>query len=144
MSAIHHFERDVPLDALLGALADQGGAIVHDFIDRELLERLNGELDADIAKTAAGAALANPEAAAFWGNRTKRFTRLAARTRAFAELLDHNLMHQWAGRALENGYWLNTGQAMIVGPGEKAQVLHRDLALWPAFVKGGRDAQRPW
>jgi ectoine hydroxylase-related dioxygenase (phytanoyl-CoA dioxygenase family) len=46
-------------------------------------------------------------------------------------------MHAWAGRALKEGYWLNTGQAMIVGPGEKEQVLHRDLALWPLFVEGG-------
>jgi ectoine hydroxylase-related dioxygenase (phytanoyl-CoA dioxygenase family) len=65
---------------------------------------------------------------------------LAARAPAFAELLDHDLMHAWAGRALKEGYWLNTGQAMIVGPGEKEQVLHRDLNLWPLFVEAGRSA----
>jgi len=135
-----HFERDAPLDDLLAALAANGGVIVRDFIGSDLLQRLNTELDAHIRDAAAGANLDNPEADAFWGRQTKRFTRLAARTRSFAELLDHDLMHAWASRALENGYWLNTGQAMIVGPGEKEQVLHRDIGLWPLFVKGGKDA----
>jgi ectoine hydroxylase-related dioxygenase (phytanoyl-CoA dioxygenase family) len=84
--------------------------------------------------------LADQRTTEFWGEQTKRFTRLAARAPAFAELLDHELMHSWAGRALQEGYWLNTGQAMIVGPGEKAQVLHRDLGLWPMFVELGRNA----
>jgi ectoine hydroxylase-related dioxygenase (phytanoyl-CoA dioxygenase family) len=84
--------------------------------------------------------LEDREASAFWGSRTKRFTRLAARTPSFAQLLDHDLMHQWAGHALKEGYWLNTGQAMIVGPGEKGQVLHRDIALWPSFMEGASSA----
>jgi len=49
-------------------------------------------------------------------------------------------MHEWASRALKEGYWLNTGQAMIVGPGEKGQMLHRDIALWPIFMDGAKNA----
>jgi ectoine hydroxylase-related dioxygenase (phytanoyl-CoA dioxygenase family) len=134
------FERNTPIETLMDALSKSGGVIVRDFIGRDLLDRLNAELDAHVEKSAMGSELTNKEAAAFWGTRTKRFTRLAARTQSFAELLDHDLMHEWAARALENGYWLNTGQAMIVGPGEKEQVLHRDLVLWPTFVQGGKDA----
>jgi ectoine hydroxylase-related dioxygenase (phytanoyl-CoA dioxygenase family) len=126
--------------AIMDGLAADGGVIVRDFIGSDLLGRLNAELDEHIQKTSAGAALEDREASAFWGSRTKRFTRLAARTPSFAELLDHDLMHEWAGRALKEGYWLNTGQAMIVGPGEKGQVLHRDIALWPIFMDGARSA----
>jgi len=129
-----------PIESIMTGIAEDGGVIVRDFISQELLQRLNTELDADIRRTSPGSDLADPEAAEFWGGQTKRFTRLAARAPAFAELLDHDLMHAWAGRALCEGYWLNTGQAMIVGPGEKEQVLHRDLNLWPMFVAGGRDA----
>jgi ectoine hydroxylase-related dioxygenase (phytanoyl-CoA dioxygenase family) len=125
---------------IMDGLAEDGGVIVRDFIGDELLRRLNTELDADIHNTSPGAALDDKDAAAFWGPRTKRFTRLAARTPSFTHLLDHDLMHQWASRALKQGYWLNTGQAMIVGPGEKGQVLHRDIALWPIFVDGARAA----
>lgn len=126
--------------AIMEGLAEDGGVIVRDFIDAGLLQRLNSELEADIQKTDPGAAMEDENFSAFWGSRTKRFTRLAARTPSFAELLDHDLMHQWAGRALRHGYWLNTGQAMIVGPGEKGQVLHRDIALWPIFVDGAKGA----
>jgi ectoine hydroxylase-related dioxygenase (phytanoyl-CoA dioxygenase family) len=126
--------------AIMEGLAADGGVIVRDFIGGDLLERLNAELDADIRKTDPGAGLGDRHADEFWGFQTKRFTRLAARTPSFAELLDHDLMHQWASRALKQGYWLNTGQAMIVGPGEKEQILHRDIALWPTFIDGAKDA----
>jgi hypothetical protein len=125
---------------IMEGIAQDGGAIVRDFIGPDLLHRLNSELDADISRIPPGSKLTDADAAAFWGSKTKRFTRLAARTPSFAELLDHDLMHQWASRALKHGYWLNTGQAMIVGPGEKGQILHRDLALWPMFVDGAAQA----
>jgi ectoine hydroxylase-related dioxygenase (phytanoyl-CoA dioxygenase family) len=128
------------IETIMAGIEADGGVIVRDFIPPELLERLNSQLDADIRRTTPGSDLTDRDAAEFWGGQTKRFTRLAARAPAFAELLDHDLMHAWAARALKEGYWLNTGQAMIVGPGEKEQVLHRDLTLWPMFVKAGRDA----
>lgn len=129
-----------PIESIMAGIEADGGVIVRDFITQDLLHRLNTQLDADIQKTTPGVDLSDPEAVAFWGGQTKRFTRLAARAPAFAELLDHDLMHSWAGRALKEEYWLNTGQAMIVGPGEKEQVLHRDLTLWPMFVEAGRAA----
>jgi ectoine hydroxylase-related dioxygenase (phytanoyl-CoA dioxygenase family) len=65
---------------------------------------------------------------------------LAARAPAFAELLDHDFMHRWAQHALAGDYWLNTGQAMIVGPGEQGQALHRDIVIWPIIQALGRSA----
>jgi ectoine hydroxylase-related dioxygenase (phytanoyl-CoA dioxygenase family) len=137
LGQLKEYGRAEPIESIMSGIEADGGVIVRDFISQDLLRRLNAELDADIQKTAPGVDLSDPEAVAFWGGQTKRFTRLAARAPSFAELLDHELMHAWAGRALKEGYWLNTGQAMIVGPGEKEQVLHRDLGLWPLFVEGG-------
>jgi ectoine hydroxylase-related dioxygenase (phytanoyl-CoA dioxygenase family) len=137
---LKEYRQTDPIESIMEGIDADGGVIVHDFIPPDLLERLNLQLDADIRKTSPGANLDDPRTTAFWGGQTKRFTRLAARAPAFAELLDHDLMHSWAGRALKEGYWLNTGQAMIVGPGEKAQMLHRDLGLWPIFVEGGKNA----
>jgi ectoine hydroxylase-related dioxygenase (phytanoyl-CoA dioxygenase family) len=128
------------IESIMSGIEEDGGVIVRDFIPQDLLQRLNAQLDADIHRTNPGSELADREAADFWGGQTKRFTRLAARAPAFAELLDHDLMHAWAARALREGYWLNTGQAMIVGPGEKEQVLHRDINLWPMFIEAGRNA----
>ncbi len=133
---IKQFARRTSLDVLMESLDADGGVIVHDFVDRDFLGRFNAELDAHVETTRPGGVhFEDADAVRFWGARTKRFSRLAARTRTFAELLDHELMHAWAARALAQGYWLNTGQAMIVGPGEKAQGLHRDIALWPLFVE---------
>ena len=99
--------------------------------------------------------------AAFWGGNTVRFSRLAARSRTFlnrvlvhplllrmadAELLPHcnslpdahrprDGRRQILSRALHLGtsYWMNTGQMMCLGPGERAQWLHRDALNWPHF-----------
>jgi len=137
---LQEFRHTDPVESIMAGIEADGGVIVRDFISADLLHRLNVQLDADIQKTRPGSDLAEEEAATFWGGQTKRFTRLAARAPAFAELLDHELMHAWAVRALKEGYWLNTGQAMIVGPGEKEQVLHRDITLWPMFIDAGRNA----
>ena len=132
--------RHTAVEDILRGLDEDGGVIVRDFIDQDLLRRLNAEFNADIEKTAPGSAIVGEEMAVFWGSRTKRFTRLAARAPAFAELLDHELMHQWAAHSLKGDYWLNTGQAMVVGPGEAGQRLHRDIVIWPIFEELGRDA----
>ena len=132
--------RQSDLQVILQALDEDGGVIVRDFIDEDLLRRLNTEFQADIDKTAPGSDIVGEEMSIFWGNQTKRFTRLAARAPSFAELLDHDLMHAWAAHSLKGDYWLNTGQAMIVGPGEQGQRLHRDIAIWPLFEEIGRDA----
>ena len=132
--------RHTAIEDILQGLDEDGGVIVRDFIDQDLLRRLNAEFKADIEKTAPGSAIVGEEMAVFWGSQTKRFTRLAARAPSFAELLDHELMHQWAARSLKGDYWLNTGQAMIVGPGEAGQRLHRDIVIWPIFEELGRDA----
>jgi ectoine hydroxylase-related dioxygenase (phytanoyl-CoA dioxygenase family) len=137
---LKEYRQDDGIATIMEGISQDGGVIVRDFIGPDLLRRLNSELDADIRNTTPGAKLSDADFSSFWGSRTKRFTRLAARTPSFAELLDHELMHQWASRALKHGYWLNTGQAMIVGPGEKGQVLHRDIALWPIFVDGAAQA----
>jgi ectoine hydroxylase-related dioxygenase (phytanoyl-CoA dioxygenase family) len=140
MQGLKTFPRHSPLAAILQGLDEDGGVIVHDFIDQDLVKRLNAEFKADIERTDPGSDIVGQEMSIFWGRNTKRFTRLAARAPSFAELLDHELMHQWAAHSLKGDYWLNTGQAMIVGPGETGQRLHRDIAIWPLLEELGRDA----
>lgn len=122
----------------MAAITADGCVIVEDFISAGLVARLTRQLRPDAEAVAPGAERVTAEMLDFWGVQTKRFTRLAARARAFAELLDHDLMHAWARTALKGDYWLNTGQAMIVGPGEKQQVLHRDIGIWPGIAELGR------
>ena len=69
----------------------------------------------------------------FHGDRTTRFTGLGRNTEYFFDLLEDPLFGTVADVLLADsgkGYWLNTCQAMIIGPGEPAQTLHRDGDNW--------------
>jgi hypothetical protein len=138
--SLQTFPRDAAFDSIMAGLAADGGVIVQDFIDQDLLGRLNAQLQAHVERTDAGSERVQAERRRFWGSRTKRFSRLAARAPAFVELLEHEFMHRWARHTLAADYWLNTGQAMIVGPGEDEQVLHRDIGIWPYIQKMGKAA----
>ena len=137
---LQRFDAQDPFDTIMAAIDADGAAIVERFISPELVARLNAELDHPIEQKAPGSDDVGAMMGWFWGQQTKRFTRLAAVAPSFAELLDNDLMHRWAARDLNNGYWLNTGQAMIVGPGQAAQMLHRDIAIWPFINQMGAAA----
>ncbi|HLI67867.1 MAG TPA: phytanoyl-CoA dioxygenase family protein [Caulobacteraceae bacterium] len=135
--ALQRFDIDDAFDDVMAAVDADGSAIVERFVDADLLGRLNAELDGRIAERPPGSTDVGELMGWFWGQQTKRFTRLAAFAPSFAELIDNDFMHRWAKRDLKAGYWLNTGQAMIVGPGQGAQVLHRDVAIWPFIDQAG-------
>lgn len=69
----------------------------------------------------------------FHGANTIRFTELGKVSPAFYEVLDNEIFARVADEVLLplcGSYWLNTGQAMLIGPGEPAQFLHRDCGNW--------------
>lgn len=122
-------------------LETDGGVIVRDLIPPRTLRQLNADLDAAITSTAPGTRHPGAATQRFWGAQTKRFTRLAWRSRTFAtEVLCHPLLLEVADRLLNPSaadYWMNTGQMMVVGPGSRAQYLHRDADNWPAMNRPG-------
>lgn len=132
----------VPQD-VLHAIAKDGAAIVHDFVSPDLLARLNDDLADAVASVLPGSRSDSPTWTVFHGSNTKRFAGLCAKSPAFVELIQHPLMNKWAHSALTpvaGGYWLNTGQAMLIGPGETPQMLHRDQDNWPLFSAIGATA----
>ena len=127
--------------AILEAIDEDGGVIVHNFVSPDLLARLCRELKphADGFEPGIdGGAIKQM----FSGAQTKRFSGIARRAPSYAEIIDHDLYHAWAARSFKSDYWLNTGQAMIIGPGSPAQFLHRDCANWPVLraAKDGPEA----
>jgi ectoine hydroxylase-related dioxygenase (phytanoyl-CoA dioxygenase family) len=69
----------------------------------------------------------------FWGAQTIRFTQLPRRCPAFQHVLTHPTFLAVADALLLpdcTSYWLNTGQAIALGPGQPAQHLHRDADNW--------------
>jgi ectoine hydroxylase-related dioxygenase (phytanoyl-CoA dioxygenase family) len=127
---------DAPMERILSVIEADGGVIVHDFLSPDLLRRLQSDLRPYVEGSEPG----SREEGAIWqlfhGPRTKRFCGLAAKSPAFVELLLTSSLKAYADHFLLphcGSYWLNTGQMMVVGPGEPAQLQHRDCANWPFF-----------
>lgn len=125
------------LGEILEILARDGGVIVHDMLSPETVARLRNELDPTSKATSVGPKVDNKNINYFWGEQTKRFTRLAQRSQTFAdEVLVHPTLIGVADALLKPNcasYWMNTGQMMIVMPSGAPQYMHRDSDDWPAM-----------
>jgi len=87
-------------------------------------------LDADLAPTFAETPFCR---GGFYGEATKRFGRLVARSPRVAQLVQHALIQKVAETVLEpwcETIQLNVAQAIAVHPGAPAQLPHRDQDMW--------------
>lgn len=120
-------------NALLEALALDGAVIVHDLVDPAVLTALDDDLRRAAEGRPVGTEVPSAPLQQFWGDRTMRFTQLAERSPAFRLLLANPTFLAVADALLLphcSSYWLNTGQAMFLGPGQTHQPLHRDADNW--------------
>ena len=133
MAVLRHLARTASPASVLDGLADDGAVIIDDLVDPTTLSEFRGDMERAAARIDAGTRSRLDTVAAFWGTQTKRFTRLAMRSDAFVDiLLDPVLLAVSDALLLPNcsTYWMNTGQMMIIGPGESAQALNRDADNW--------------
>jgi ectoine hydroxylase-related dioxygenase (phytanoyl-CoA dioxygenase family) len=125
------------LTEILAVLAQDGGVIVHNMLSPQVVANLLGELAPQSESSQVGPKSDNENVNYFWGQQTKRFTRLAQRSQTFAdEVLVHPILTGVADELLKPycaSYWMNTGQMMIVMPGGAPQYMHRDSDDWPAM-----------
>ena len=131
---------DVSAEDYLSVIERDGGVIVENLLEPDLLRRLNTELDGYIATHPPGSRSDEELWQVFHGKKTIRFCGLAAKSPAFIEVLLHPTLKAFADHYLLpncGSYWLNTSQTMIIGGGEPAQMLHRDEANWPHLPWSG-------
>jgi ectoine hydroxylase-related dioxygenase (phytanoyl-CoA dioxygenase family) len=125
------------LTEILAVLAQDGGVIVHNMLTPQVVANLINELAPQSEASHVGPKSDNENVNHFWGQQTKRFTRLAQRSQTFAdEVLVHPTLTGVADVLLKPScasYWMNTGQMMIVMPGGAPQYMHRDSDDWPAM-----------
>ena len=125
------------LPEILAVLAQDGGVIVHNMLSTQVVANLLSELAPQSETSQVGPKSDNKNVNHFWGQQTKRFTRLAQRSQTFAdEVLVHPILTGVADELLKPycaSYWMNTGQMMIVMPGGAPQYMHRDSDDWPAM-----------
>ncbi|HME71505.1 MAG TPA: phytanoyl-CoA dioxygenase family protein [Myxococcota bacterium] len=111
------------LSSVLGALDREGYAVVEGLLDAQALETARSEVGAALKKTPFGR---ND----FEGRRTKRVYALFAKLRALDGPATHPLVLAVLDRVLGH-YQLNAPAAIEIGPGERAQPLHTDDAIYP-------------
>ena len=115
---------DAPLSDVIASLDENGYALVEGVLPpADVTDRLAalGEL---FDRTPTGRN-------AFEGFRTQRIYAVYAKTRAFDDLAVHPLLLGALDHALGRHYQFSAPVALQIGPGEAAQVLHRDEDVYP-------------
>jgi ectoine hydroxylase-related dioxygenase (phytanoyl-CoA dioxygenase family) len=116
-------ETNETADAVVETLHRDGYAVVEGVIDREAAAAKRAELAEIFARTPSGRD-------DFEGHLTRRIYALFAKTRALDELATHPLILDVLDRVLVD-YQLSAPTGIQIGPGEVAQPLHPDDALYP-------------
>ena len=125
-----------PLATMLDILAEDGGFIVEGIFPRATIAQMSEPIMAASMKFAPGGATQGVGKAGkpFVGANTIRFSSLGKLSPAFFDIVDNEVYAALADAVLLphcGSYWVNTGQAMLIGPGSEAQMLHRDCMNWP-------------
>ena len=110
-----------------------GGVIVRDLLREDTMNQFKADIEMATQEHRAGATTGSDRTVEFWGSSTKRFTRLGWRSPSFEDILLAPALLDMADAVLLpscDDYWLNTGQMMIIGPGETEQMWHRDAGNW--------------
>ena len=125
------------LSEIISINKQDGGVIVHNMLSPETVMKMRSELDPTSSATQIGPKTDHQFVNHFWGQKTKRFTRLAQRSKTFTdEVLVHPILLGVADAILKPhcaSYWMNTGQMMIVMPSGAPQYMHRDSDDWPTM-----------
>jgi ectoine hydroxylase-related dioxygenase (phytanoyl-CoA dioxygenase family) len=111
------------VDAVVGRLDAEGYALVPGVLDPAEVASVRDEIHRLVAMTP-------PGRDDFEGRRTRRVYALFAKTRALDPLAAHPLVLAVLDRVLGR-YQLSAPAAIEIGPGERAQPLHPDDAIYP-------------
>jgi len=140
MTKLEILPRGATHSQVLTAIERDGGVIVRGLLGRDTIESFSHDIAETTAEHRPGATTAGDRMTEFWGSETKRFTRLGWRSPAFEDILLAPTLLGVADALLLpscDDYWLNTGQMMVIGPGETEQMHHRDAGNWPYLSTPG-------
>ena len=131
-------------DAILAALRSDGAVIIKQLFTPDQVRRLNDEVQPALEKLRVGSKHTEEWVKEFFGDNTKRLNGVVGLSSAFRhDFLDNELIHQLCEAIYlddAGGYWMNSAQVIDIGPGSKAQPLHRDQWQFPIFTHCGPDA----
>lgn len=131
--SIQSFAPDAGLHDILAALRRDGAVILQDLVPQTLADRVAKELRPYF--DAEGTRSQNE----FNGYRTLRVSGILARSRSAAELIAHPRLMEIADAILLPhciNYRIGSTTGIEIWPGESAQLLHRDDAIYPVRIPG--------
>ena len=125
-----------PLKAVLEALEVDGALVVQNMFPDSVISEMRSAVARAAETSPPGTATQGfgEHGKVFAGANTIRFSTLGKVSPAYFDMLDNPVFGAIADAVLLpscGSYWVNTGQVMIIGPGERAQGLHRDCYNWP-------------
>lgn len=125
---IPRFDRSASSEDVAAGIAEAGCAIVERLVDPAQMDAARAELAPWLEATPAGAD-------AFAGMRTRRTGGLVARSPRCRDFITHPLVQGVVGRVLSHAtnFHLHLTQVIAIGPGEPAQMIHRDQWAFDFF-----------
>jgi ectoine hydroxylase-related dioxygenase (phytanoyl-CoA dioxygenase family) len=116
-------------------MLDAGGVIIQDFLTPKQVSELDRELDIPLANIQFGSKHESELMQEFHGHHTKRITDIVNHSNVYRnEILDMGLVHdicELAFATYNSAYWMSSGQAIEINPGNSLQILHRDQSQYP-------------
>jgi len=129
MTTVPVLASDASVEEVEAALRAAGCAVIERLAPAEQLDRIAAELEPHLRAT-------EPGADEFTGRNTRRTGALLARSPSFRDLAAHPLVLGALDRVLGDhatSYQLHLTQVIEIGPGEPAQLVHRDQWAFDFF-----------
>jgi ectoine hydroxylase-related dioxygenase (phytanoyl-CoA dioxygenase family) len=125
---VQSLDASTDVDAVVGVLEEDGCVVVERLVSPETMDDIHDEVASHIEATSAG-----PDE--FSGFNTRRTGSLIARSPSFRPIAAHPLVLATLERVLgqHSNYQLHLTQVIDIGPGEPAQLVHRDQWAFDFF-----------
>ena len=130
MPTIKTFAADSPAQAINAAIAEDGACIVSGLLPTAAADQVVAEVMPYVEQTRFGGD-------EFSGRRTRRTGALVARSPACRDIVMNPLVISLAQQFLEpytQKILLHLTQTIFIGPGESAQMFHRDRQAWGSYL----------
>ena len=128
-------------DSMVAALRDDGCVVITGVIDQPTRDAITRELAPHLEKADPDAAIDYnskyfADSAGFYPTHTKRITGLIAKSETVRTFVTHPMMLAACDAILKpncESYQLHVGSALVVGPGARTQILHREDDAYQFF-----------
>lgn len=131
-------------EAIFDLFKRDGIVVIEGFLSADQIQRFSSEVEPALEelKAVVPGGDGDNTMSELSGEKTKRLGQLVTRSAVFRhELLEHELMHSLLERVFvegpADGYWMNASELIEIAPGSRAQPIHRDQELYPAWDRVG-------